>query len=187
MHHFTRRAGRFTMTFNAAESALLADLVGQVRTLLAGRRDQAPVDPLAELTGIAVGPSTPPADPALARLLPDFHRDDAALSAGLRVLREPEVVAAKDDAARALLRDLPASGGSVDLGETAARAWIVALNDVRLVFGVRLDITSDDAEPAAAEAGPDTPAYAMYAAYRWLSMVQESLVEALLEAHHDTA
>lgn len=180
MRPFRARLGRFTATFDAAEAALLADLVDQVRTLLAQRRATAPDDVLAGITGLALGPSTAPEDPAVARLLPAFHRDDAELSAGLRMLREPEVIAAKDDAAVTLLDTLPRGGGTVRLAETTARSWLVALNDLRLVFGVRLNITDDQAEPAAASADPRGSEYAMYLTYRWLSGIQESLTAAIL-------
>lgn len=180
MRPFRSRRGRFTATFDAAETALLANLIHQVRTLLAQRRTAVPADALAGLTGLAVGPSTPPEDPALARLLPSFHRDDDELSAGLRMLREPEVIAAKDDAAVVLLDTLPRGGGTVRLTEQTARSWLVALNDLRLVFGVRLNITDDATEPAAASADVTAPEFAMYATYRWLSAVQESLTDAML-------
>lgn len=180
MRPFKSRLGWFTATFDAAEAALLADLVDQVRTLLAQRRAAAADDALAGITGLVVGSSTTPDDPAVARLLPAFHREDAELSAGLRMLREPEVIAAKDDAAITLLDTLPRGGGTVRLAETTARSWLVALNDLRLVFGVRLDITDDAAEPAAATADPKGPEYAMYLTYRWLSAVQESLTLAIL-------
>src|ERR1700712_3824192 len=45
--------------------------------MLSGRADAAPSDELPALTGIRTGPSTPPDDPVLARLLPDFHRPEA--------------------------------------------------------------------------------------------------------------
>jgi hypothetical protein len=73
----------------------------------------------------------------------------------------------------------------VRLTEAAARSWLVALTDVRLVFGVRLEITDDDVPPPAAAADRDGSDYAMYLTYRWLSTVQESLTDALLEAHDD--
>ena len=180
MRPFRSRLGRFTAAFDPAEATLLADLVDQVRTLLAQRGGGAEDDPLAGLTGMAVGPSTPPGDPAVARLLPAFHRDDEGLAAGLRMLREPEVIAAKDDAAVTLLDTLPRGGGTVRLTEQTARSWLVALNDVRLVFGVRLNITDDAPPPAAAAADPRGPEYAMYLTYRWLSTIQESLVQAML-------
>lgn len=185
MRLFTGRAGTFSARFEPTEATMLADLVGQVRTLLAQRRNLEPVDSLAKLTGLNVGPSTVPSDPAVARLLPDFYRDDPELSAGMRMLREPEVLAAKDDAAEVLLRTLPAAGGPVQLTETTARSWLVALNDVRLVFGVRLAITDDDDPPLSAS-DRHSPEHAMYVTYRWLSMVQQSLTDALLEAHDGT-
>lgn len=185
MRLFQPEAGRFAATFEPAEAAMLRDLVTQVRTLLTRRRGETPADPLAALTGLDVGPSSAPSDPAVARLLPDFYRENAELSAGIRMLREPQVVAAKDDAARALLASLPPQGGPVRLDEATARAWLIALNDIRLVFGVRLEVTDDGSEPRAAGADPDSPEYAMYLTYRWLSGVQESLTDALLRARDD--
>ena len=180
MRPFHRRFGRYTGWLEPAEASLIADLVDQVRQLLANRRTESPVDPLAALTGMTLGPSTRPEDPAVARLLPDFHADDAELSAGLRVLHEPDLIAAKDAAAVALLDSLPRGGGQVRLDEEAANCWISALNDVRLALGVRLEITQDDALPPGAE-DPDSPEAAMYNTYRWLSAVQDSLVTALLD------
>ena len=181
---FHRRFGRYSATFEAAEARLIADLVGQVRHLLADRRTSSPDDPLAELTGMTVGPAAPPDDPAVARLLPDFSADDRDLAAGLRVLHEPEVIAAKDAAAVRLLDTLPRGGGVVRLDQDAADAWLTALNDVRLALGVRLEITEDDMEPPelGADADPaDDPVAAMFATYRWLSAVQDSLVTAMLD------
>ena len=147
MRPFHRRFGRYVGWLEPAEASLIADLVDQVRQLLADRRTETPVDPLAETHRDDVGPSTPPADPAVARLLPDFHADDAELSAGLRVLHEPDLIAAKDAAAVVLLDSLPRGGGQVRLDEETAGCWIAALNDVRLALGVRLEITEDDALP----------------------------------------
>src|SRR6476661_11140528 len=180
MRPFHRRFGKYSASFEPAEASLIADLVDQVRQLLADRRAQAPVDPLAQLTGMTMGPDSKPADPAVARLLPDFHADDAELSAGLRVLHEPDLIAAKDAAAVALLDSLPRGGGQVRLDEEAASSWIAALNDVRLALGVRLEITDDDALPPGVD-DPESAEAAMYATYRWLSAVQDSLVTALME------
>jgi hypothetical protein len=185
---FRARLGRYVATFEPVEAHLLADLVDQVRDLLANRRSSQPADPLAALTGMSIGPSTTPVDPAVARLLPDFSRDDPDLSAGLRMIREPEVIAVKDAAAVTLLDSLPRGGGTVRLDEATAQAWLAALNDVRLAFGVRLDIppqaggapTDDDTEPEAVSADPDSAGYAMWMTYRWLTAVQESLVQALM-------
>ncbi|WP_029135468.1 DUF2017 domain-containing protein [Nakamurella lactea] len=180
MHGFRRRFAKVTATLEPMEATLIADLVDQVRQLLAQRRQDRPQDPLAQLTGITVGPADTPDDPALARLLPDFHAEDAELSAGLRQLREPELIEAKDTAARTLLDTLPPGGGTVRLDEAQANAWMTALNDVRLAMAERLQITDDD-EPAAVRADPDGPAAAMYATYRWLSAVLDSLVAATMD------
>ncbi|GGM07283.1 DUF2017 domain-containing protein [Nakamurella endophytica] len=182
MRPFRRHRGRYTATFEAGEVAVLSDLLDQVRHLLAQRRAQAAgtADPLAVMTGMVTGPSDAPDDPALARLLPDFHRDDPVLSAGLRVLREPGIVAGKDAAAVAVLDSLPRGGGTVHLSAELAESWIAALNDIRLSMGVRLGITEDDREPPGVGDDPDGPAAAAYHVYRWLSAVQDSLVGVML-------
>jgi hypothetical protein len=66
------------------------------------------------------------------------------------------------------------------LDEETAGSWITALNDVRLALGVRLEITEDDAPPPGAD-DPESAEAAMFATYRWLSAVQDSLVTALLD------
>lgn len=180
MRLFTKRFGRYTAVFEPAEATLVSDLVDQVRQMLAGRRAEASTDPLTRVTGMAMAPGSPPQDPAMARLLPDFHASDAELSAGVRMLREPELIALKDASAVALLDTLPRGGGTVHLDSESARAWIGTLNDVRLALGVRLNITQDDYEPPA-DLDPDGMEMAIFATYRWLSAVQDSLVAALLD------
>lgn len=158
---------------------MLSDVVDQVRGLFAHRRSMTPADPLVAMTGLITGPPEAPEDPVLARLLPDFHHDDAALSSGLRVLREPGILADKDAAAVAVLDSLPPGGGTVQLDAEQAQAWIAALNDVRLSLGVRLGIDQDDRPPAAVTADPEGPAAAAYQLYGWLSAVQDSLVSVM--------
>ncbi|MDQ2848568.1 MAG: DUF2017 domain-containing protein [Actinomycetota bacterium] len=181
MQGFRRRFGKITATLEPLEASLIADLVDQVRELLAGRRQDRPEDPLATLTGMAVGPADRPDDPALARLLPDFHADDAELSAGLRQLREPELIVAKDAAAVVLLDTLPRGGGTVRLDDDQATAWMTSLNDIRLAMSERLQIVNDEAEPVAVTADPEGPAAGMWATYRWLSAVLDSLVMARMD------
>ena len=180
MPGFRRRFGRLVISLEPAEVQLLADVVDQVRQLLAQRRSEAPDDPLDAITGIQTAPSTAPTDPALARLLPDFSRDDSDLAGGLRVLYEPDLITAKDHAAVVLLDSLPLGGGTIRLTEEVATEWLTSLNDVRLALGVRLGIVDDDSEPdldrpELQDAGP-----AMYNVYRWLSAIQDSLVTALM-------
>ncbi len=157
------------------EAGLLRGLVGQVRDMLGARVAAAPRDELTELTGITVGPSTAPDDRVLARLLPDFHREDAALSGGLRALHEPELLAVKDGVAGVVLDTCPARGGRVRLSDEQAQAWLAALNDVRLALGTVLDVTEDMPD----ELSPDDPRAPHLGVYHWLTWVQESLIQAV--------
>ena len=84
-----------------------------------------------------------PADPALARLLPDAYatiRRRPASSAGIP---SRACARARSAAARTVLATLPPKGGRVRLSGPEAQAWLRALNDVRLALGVRLEVTDD--------------------------------------------
>jgi hypothetical protein len=61
------------------------------------------------------------------------------------------------------------------IDDEQAQAWLRALNDVRLALGTRLDITEDWYEEAV-ELDPRDPRTAMFAAYDWLTMLQDSLI-----------
>ena len=175
MNGWRRRGGALVTTFSEREAGLLRGLVGQVRELLAARVAAIPQDELAELTGIIAGPTTAPADRVLARLLPDFHREDTALSGGLRALHEPELLAAKDGAAGVVLDTCPARGGRLRLSEQQAQAWLTALNDVRLALGTVLEVTEDMPD----ELPPEDPRAPHLAVYHWLTWVQDSLIQAM--------
>lgn len=168
--------GSVTTKLDGQEAALLRGLVGQVKTMLEQRAAAAPADELAELTGMRTGPSTAPEDRVLARLLPDFHADDEALSSGLRALHEPELLAAKDGVAEVVLQTCPPHGGTVRLDAEQAHAWLSALNDVRLALGTALDVTEDMPD----ELPTDDPRAEHLAVYHWLTFVQESLVQTVL-------
>jgi Domain of unknown function (DUF2017) len=170
-----RRGGLVVTALSEREAGLLRGLVGQVRDMLAARVAAIPRDELAELTGITAGPTTAPDDRVLARLLPDFHREDATLSGGLRALHEPELVAVKDGVAGVVLDTCPARGGRVRLSDEQAQAWLSALNDVRLALGTMLEVTEDMPD----ELPPEDPRSAHLVVYHWLTWVQESLILAL--------
>ena len=125
----------------------------------------------------AEAPSTPD-DPVLARLLPDAYQDDPEAAGEFRKYTESSLREAKKYFAQTLLDTLPPSGGRVRLTGDQARDWMRALNDVRLMFGVRLEVTEDFEEQLAALA-PDDPKVAAFEVYGWLGAVQESLVRAL--------
>jgi hypothetical protein len=172
------------------ERTLLAHLFVEVWELL-GSEDSGtgvsdvgggdPVDPLEAMVGIGTATDEPD-DPALARLLPSAHRDDADVAAEFRRYTEQGLRARKraglETARRTLGRD-----GALDLDDDEARAWLVALTDVRLVLGERLDLrTDEDAEELAASLGDvdeDDPRSFLVAIYDFLTWLQESLVRAL--------
>ena len=116
--------------------------------LAAAAPDDGPADDARRaLTGDGTSArSTPPDDPVLARLLPDFHASDAEAAGGCGCCTSRSSIAAKDAAAVELLDTLPqaADGCELDPGQ-APRRWIAALNDVRLALGHRgSSVTEDD-------------------------------------------
>jgi hypothetical protein len=119
-----------------------------------------------------------PEDPVLARLLPDAYRDDSQAAGEFRKYTESSLREAKKYFAQTLLDTLPAHGGRVKLTGDQARDWMRTLNDVRLSFGVRLDVT-EDFEEQLAGLNPEDPKFAAFEVYGWLGAVQESLVQAL--------
>jgi hypothetical protein len=135
---------------------------------------------LAEAVEAAEATEAPsiPDDPVLARLLPDAYQDDPEAAGEFRKYTESSLREAKKYFAQTLLDTLPPSGGRVKLTGDQARDWMRALNDVRLMFGVRLEVTEDFEEQLAALAADD-PRVAAFEVYGWLGAVQESLVRAL--------
>jgi hypothetical protein len=119
-----------------------------------------------------------PVDPVVARLLPDAYRDDPEKAGEFRKYTEPSLREAKKYFAQTLLETLPAAGGKVRLTGDQARDWLRALNDIRLMFGVRLEVT-EEFEEQLAELDPKDPRLAAFEVYGWLGAVQESLVHAL--------
>ena len=132
----------------------------------------------AEAAETAGEPPRIPDDPVLARLLPDAYQDDPAAAGEFRKYTESSLREAKKYFAHSLLDTLPPSGGRVKLTGDQARDWLRALNDVRLMFGVRLEVTEDFEEQLASLA-PEDPRIAAFEVYGWLGAVQESLVRAL--------
>ena len=182
-----RRAkdGGVSIWLSQGEAALLRTLVTAVAELLAdpGRPAQAPAGDLFDdlekmFSETAQEPPRTPADPVLARLLPDAYRDDPQAAGEFRKYTESSLREAKKYFAQTLLDTLPDEGGRVKLTAEQARDWMRALNDVRLMFGVRLEVTEDFEEQLAA-LNPEDPKVAAFEVYGWLGAVQESLVQAL--------
>jgi len=166
---------------SAGETAVLRQVVSEVEALLSGAPGTGTPsgDPLEELAGLTPGPVTPPADPALARLLPDGYAEDPEAAAELRRLTEASLRAAKVADASVVLDRLPRESGTVRLTEETAESWLRALNDVRLALGTRLEVT-EDLDPTAID--PDDPRAEARMVYLWLGWLQETLVEALSDA-----
>ncbi len=187
------RDGGASVWLSAGEATLLRTLVLPVMELLGERGGErggersgeksgeksGPVDVLDELEKL-LDEETPttPDDPVLARLLPDAYQDDPAAAGEFRKYTESSLREAKKYFAQTLLDTLPAKGGRVRLTGDQARDWLRALNDVRLMFGVRLEVTEDFEEQLAA-LRPEDPKVAAFEVYGWLGAVQESLVQAL--------
>ena len=126
----------------------------------------------------AAEPPQAPADPVLARLLPDAYQDDPEAAGEFRKYTESSLREAKKYFAQTLIETLPAQGGRVKLSADQALDWLRALNDVRLMFGVRLEVTEEFEEQYAA-LDPKDPRVAAYEIYGWLGALQDSLVRAI--------
>ena len=116
-------------------------------------------------------------DPVLARLLPPGHTGDPEIAADYRDLTEEGLRSGKADDLATVRATLPLGGGEVRLDRDQAGAWLRTTNDVRLALGVRLDIT-EDTEPPEEITGEDDQQLAVY---YWLTAVQGSLVDALVD------
>jgi hypothetical protein len=172
------------------EATLLRTLVVPVMELLNDPERPAPPPPeSAESTDLfddlekmfnetTSPPPEAPADPVLARLLPDAYPDDPEAAGEFRKYTESSLREAKKYFAQTLLETIPPKGGRVKLSADQARDWLRALNDVRLMFGVRLEVT-EDFEEQLASLYPKDPRLAAFEVYGWLGAVQESLVRAI--------
>jgi hypothetical protein len=184
------RGGGATARFEAAEATLLRSLVSQVAELLGGD-DLLPDEPepesaasgdaeaaaLERMVGLSDSAGLSE-DPVLARLLPDGYRGDEAAAGEFRRYTEQGLREGKVASAALVLTTLPAEGGRVRLSQEQAQSWLRALNDVRLALGVRLDISEDRDEMLARVEAGGSEAAGLWV-YDWLSVLLETLVEAL--------
>ena len=185
------KGGGASVWLSAEEATLLRTLVISVMELLNDPARPAPPpepDPAAPadlfddlekmFNETAADPPQAPADPVLARLLPDAYQDDPEAAGEFRKYTESSLRESKKYFAQTLIETLPAKGGRVKLSADQARDWLRALNDVRLMFGVRLEVTEDfEAQYAALD--PKDPRAAALEVYAWLGGVQDSLVRAI--------
>ena len=186
-----RRRGGLAATFEPGEAQVIASLTSQVVELLRDRNgeSQSDPDPLAGELGLAGGPSLPPDDPVLQRLLPDAYRDHADESAEFRRFTERSLTSAKVANAEAVLASLKDAGLDeidpegedtleVELDADAVQSWLRTLTDIRLSLAVRLGIDEEEDAMLLARS-EDEAVVAMTELYDWLGYVQETLVTAL--------
>ncbi|MGW4161631.1 DUF2017 domain-containing protein [Streptomyces sp. NPDC004788] len=195
-------AGRFealpgggaAVALDEVEVSILRSLAVQLMELIGpGDEPVAGEDPLAAL--FAEGPSEPPSDPALRRLFPDAYGDDTdelrQAAADFRRFTENDLRARKRDDALTMVRSLDSlasdsaaagegGGGILKLTVDESRAWLGALNDLRLTIGTRLEVTEDDESERLYRLPDEDPRKPMVMAYLWLGGLQETLVETLL-------
>jgi hypothetical protein len=187
MSAFNREEGHYSLDLTLDEAHILINLVEQLLELL-GEGDfnhhYEESDPFAQLMSqLKAVPDevVVPDDPVLLRLLPNAYADPEA-AADFRRYTEPTLRGKKkrvlEEVRKALevIVDADTSGVVEDLDSDI---WMMAINDLRLALGVRLEITPESFE--AFEALPDSdPQKAIYAVYFWLGWLQESLLNLLL-------
>jgi hypothetical protein len=159
MKAFRPRGGDVVARLEPAEATVLGLLLDQLEQLLAADAE--------DVAGDAV----------LARLLPDGHRSDPEIAADYRELTESSLRSGKADDLATMRATLPADGGEVRLDADQAAAWLRGTNDLRLALGTRLDITEDTEPPEEVADDEDQ----QLAVYYWLTALQGSLVDALVD------
>lgn len=171
-------AHSYIAQFEKSEQDVLVNLCEQLIELLAERVDHGHEDPLAAMVGITSHDS-PPEDDVLHRLLPNAYADDVD-AAEFRRYTESTLRGKKEAHAMSIRMAIKSSPeGDIELDHEGANAWLGGLNDMRLALGVRLKIENNDDQHLELLA-PDDPMRGVYAVYRWLGWLQESLLEALM-------
>ena len=160
MKPFRARGGDVVARLDPAEAGILGLLLDQLDQLLAADDE--------DVAG----------DPVMARLFPEGHRGDPELAADYRQLTESSLRSGKADDLATMRATLPPDGGEVRLDADQAGSWLRTTNDLRLALGTRLDV-SEDTEPPDEVIGERDQQLAVY---YWLTALQGSLVDALVDA-----
>ena len=180
MASITRKGDVIRVQLAPEERMVLGGFAREVAQLLGGVPAADP-DPLATMVGItsAQAPPSQPQDPALLRLLPDAY-DDPAGAAEFRRLTDDELRRGKATALSRLAADVENARDTVELDDDGVDGWAQAINDIRLVLGVRLGV-DDDEGTWRTTLGRDDQRLPLVAAYDWLAGMQERLLDALLD------
>ena len=143
------RSGQYELRLSAAERELLRGLVSRMREVFAEEDD-----------------------PVLERLFPVAYPEDEERQTEYRLLAQGELL----DSHLAALATFEETVDADRLDEEKLLGWMRALNEVRLVLGVRLDVTEEGDERPASE---DDPRAAAFAIYDYLTWLQGEIVDAL--------
>lgn len=178
---FRKSKDGVTLQLDAAEAELLVGLFEQMVELLEPPDVPMDTDPLARMVGLD-GPTEPPRDPAVARLLPPGYTDDDEAAAEFRRYTEPDLRSAKVMNARITLALLDEWTGATLLNEDQAKTMMLALNDMRLVLGTRIGVGETDRDDDGDEFDDDDADDELIGAaslYDWLTYLQGSLIDAI--------
>jgi hypothetical protein len=158
--------GRLVVTLYPAEVEVLRDLAGQLESLFEG--------------GVPERGGDPTRDRLFPRAYLDPTEDEAERE--WQSVVHGDLVREKSDAVAALMESLDDGKEKrnetveISLAPEVVEKCVAALNDVRLALGVVLEVSED--EP---QIPPDDPRAHGFDLYHWLTWLQGSLVEVLLE------
>ncbi len=112
--------------------------------------------------------------PDLTRLFPTAYADDPDMDAGYQILARGQLV----DHRRAAIDTVRESMSLEELDEEQISAWMLVINDLRLVIGTRLDVSEDD-ELMFENPDPEDPNGYLTEVYRVLGFMLGDIVDAL--------
>lgn len=180
-------SGKIVAKFDDVERGLIRHLALEVAEMVAPP-SSSNVDPLAlelgledldlnmDLSSLDLGQQR---DPALDRLFPEAYADDDAAAMDFRRFTEVSLRKQKTARLQTVVDCLAESGAKVTLTQAQALDWLGALNDIRLVMSVRMDLTTAADHELIALLPPEDPKSDLYALYEYFSFVLESLTHAV--------
>jgi Domain of unknown function (DUF2017) len=111
-------------------------------------------------------------DPVLERLFPAAYPEDAEHEREFRDMTHDDLRRQREDALQVMRRTIDAER----LSEEELLSWLSAINDARLVLGLRLDVTEEMDLSRIADDDPRAPMFGLYGYLTWL---EEQAVGAL--------
>jgi uncharacterized protein DUF2017 len=111
-------------------------------------------------------------DPVLERLYPAAYPDDPEHQREYRDMTHDDLRRQREEALRVMSRTIEAER----LSEEELLSWLSAINDARLVLGLRLDVTED---LDISRIPDDDPRASMFGLYGYLTWLEEQAVGAL--------